>query len=149
MITHLTNTLNANQIILIIICACLLIGIIIFFLSGITVIGDKKAIITEKAGKKSRELHKGFHYLVPLVEIKVGEYNLDIQTAKANFTSFSIVLKYKIVDPSKYHYAGHDYTIKLSALLVDVKSNEEITEIISNISNQYGVEPINVEITQL
>ena len=94
-------------------------------------------------------LHKGFHYLVPLVEIKVGEYNLDIQTAKANFTSFSIVLKYKIVDPSKYHYAGHDYTIKLSALLADVKSNEEITEIISNISNQYGVEPINVEITQL
>ena len=145
MITHLTNTLNANQIILIIICACLLIGIIIFFLSGITVIGDKKAIITEKAGKKSRELHKGFHYLVPLVEIKVGEYNLDIQTAKANFTSFSIVLKYKIVDPSKYHYAGHE----LSALLADVKSNEEITEIISNISNQYGVEPINVEITQL
>lgn len=149
MITHLTNTLNANQIILIIICACLLIGIIIFFLSGITVIGDKKAIITEKAGKKSRELHKGFHYLVQLVEIKVGEYNLDIQTAKANFASFSIVLKYKIVDPSKYHYAGHDYTIKLSALLADVKSNEEITEIISNISNQYGVEPINVEITQL
>ena len=44
MITHLTNTLNANQIILIIICACLLIGITIFFLSGITVIGVKKVV---------------------------------------------------------------------------------------------------------
>ena len=149
MYRFLSQTLDINIVILLIILCCLLIGIIIFLLSGISIVKENEIVITEKAGKKCRALKKGIHYLIPLVEIKVGKYNLDVQIVKAFFKNFSIVLQYKIVDPSVYHYSGHDYTLKLSESLSDIESIDNIKDIISNISDKYGVEPLKVEITQL
>lgn len=143
-ITVCTGLTTAKLFALVFVSA-LALGLIILIASGISHVKDGETIVTERALRFRHILHKGWHYVIPFVENRVGRYSLSPTTVEAAFAAYRVRLTYRIVDPKAYHYAGHDFTARLSAIL-DKTGADRAEEAITGLADRYGIEVIAVEI---
>lgn len=148
--------------------------VLIFALRYIIIVRQSTAVIIERLGKFSRELHPGLHFLIPIIDSVRAVVDLREQAwdyppqpviTKDNVsTSIDIVLYYYITDPAKSVYEVRNLneailkltmtsirnisgSLNLDELLVSRENvNNELRQIVDVATDPWGVKVTRAEI---
>lgn len=132
------------DIILIVILVSLIIGIILFLLSGLFIVKDKKVAVLEKLYKFYKCAGKGVHFYTPFLVRRVGYYSTEIEYIKMQINEKKIFISYQIDDFEKYHYAGHCF----KEIIFDEinKDLEHINDVITDTASRFGIKIIEIRV---
>lgn len=139
----LANKLETWQFALIML-AIVILGIILFALTGFIVVKKKCVAIIEKVGNFVGVYKPGIYYFAPLLYRRVGMYRMDQIDKIIAINKQEYKLKYEIEDVKIFHYIGkHDVESILVASLRD--NNDNLSDVLSKRYNQIGVKFISLE----
>ncbi len=121
----------------------LILGLIIFILSGVFVVKENMVAVFEKLYKFHSIKEKGVYFLTPFLVRRVGYYSKEIKYIKMKFADKTIYLKYKIDDFIKFHYAGHCFQ---ETILEELKNTTFYEETILLYADKFGVKILEINI---
>ena len=100
---------KVDIILLIILGSSLLLGAIIFFLSGIYKVKKDTAMVIERVGQFYKVYEQGTYFLMPLVYKRKGVYTLKELEKDIHIEGLrDMLLIYQVIDVYKYHYYNGD-----------------------------------------
>ncbi len=141
--TIFANKLETWQFALIML-GIVVLGIILFALTGFIVVKKKCVAIIEKVGNFVGVYKPGLYYFAPLLYRRVGMYRMDEIEKILEVNKQEYKLKYEIEDVKMFHYIGkHDVESILVASLRD--DNDNLSETLSKRYKQIGVKFISLE----
>ena len=129
---------------LIIILGALVLGGILFLLTGFISVKKGRIAIIEKAGAFVGIYRPGIYYFAPIVYRRVGMYRVGEITEIYELNRIEYRITYEIEDVKKYHYEGkHDMYGIMRASLSDSKDN--LSQAMKTRSAAIGVRFIKLE----
>ena len=112
-----------------IILGVLLLGSILFALTGIIHVKKNRIAIIEKMGEFKGIYKSGFYYFPPLLYRRAGMYRLGIIEEKYLIDRINYKITYEITDVIKFHYQGkHDIEGILTASLKECDLSTILTK---------------------
>ena len=81
------------QLIILVISIAIIIGIILFVLSGLFHVKKDEVSVFEKLYTFHSIKEEGYYFFTPLVTKRVGNYSLKPQYIRINLSNFNIILK--------------------------------------------------------
>jgi regulator of protease activity HflC (stomatin/prohibitin superfamily) len=130
----------------VILLAIILIGIILFFLTGFIHIHRGYIGIIEEMGVYKGVYQPGYYYFHPLYGRRVGMYKSGLHINDIVFRDQLFRVTYVIDDVKAYHYAGHNLMLFVDDLLMKNKKNK-IDELAESLK-KYGIKIENIETHQ-
>ena len=132
------------DIFLLVIVSILVVGAILFFLTGFIIVKKNHIAIIEKAGQFEGIYESGWHYFRPLLYRRAGMYKKGEAQIKLEINRINYLLTYEIIDVKKFHYEGnHDFLGIVKASLKEDKT--KISDYLINRFNLVGVRFIKLE----
>ena len=128
---------------LIIIASVVVIGSLLFFLSGIYKVKKNQVMVIEKAGEFYKLYEEGTYFLMPLMYKRKGVYTTSKLEKNIHIDGLrEMILTYQVIDVKKYHYYDGD----VSKCIEDTyqKSEEMSEEILINSLSEIGVKFISI-----
>ncbi|MCR5333249.1 MAG: hypothetical protein K6E11_04465 [Bacilli bacterium] len=133
-----------DMLFLIIILGALLLGGILFVLTGFINVRKGRVAIIEKAGEFVGIYREGTYYFAPIVYRRVGMYSMGEISETYLINRIDYKVTYEIIDVMKYHYEGHhDMYGLVKASLVD--SKDHLSDALKTRANAIGVRFIKLE----
>lgn len=129
---------------LLIIAGVLLLGGILFFLTGFIHVSKGRVAIIERVGMFVGIYKSGMHYFAPIIYRRVGMYRIGEIKEIYPINRSEYRITYEILDVKKFHYDGHhDVEGILRASLNDSKDN--LSEVLTKRFESVGVKFISLE----
>ncbi len=129
---------------LIVLAIAIVVGVAMFFASGIYHVRKGRIYIIEKYNEYYKTLGPGWYYFMPLVYHRRAWYKSGTQVSTFHLENGNVInLYYRIADVAKYHYAA----IKVFDKLMEVvNSNEDLQDdMFKEAFAEIGLEYIKVE----
>ncbi|MCD8209207.1 MAG: hypothetical protein LUC31_00025 [Coprobacillus sp.] len=129
---------------LIVLAIAIVVGLAIFFSTGIYHVRKGRIYIIEKYNEYYKTLEPGWYYFMPLVYHRRAWYKTDIQVQTFHLNNGNVInLYYRIADVAKYHYTA----IKVFDKLMDVVNNNDDLDdqLFREAFQEIGLEYIKVE----
>lgn len=123
--------------------AIVLLGIILFALTGFIVVKRNHVAIIEKMGNFVGIYKPGLYYFAPLLYRRVGMYKIDKIEKIIEIKKEEYKLNYEIEDVKMFHYIGkHDVE---TILVRTLKETDNLSETLTKNYKQIGVKFISLE----
>lgn len=107
----------------IIVPSVILVGALIFFLSGVYHVKDNQVMIIEKYDAFYKECPKGRYFFFPLIYKRRGVYTTSPMEKDIKVINGKVLtITYQVVDAKKYHYTKESIEFLVN------KANQENTE---------------------
>lgn len=125
--------MSLNSVILIVVSIVFLIGLVLFYLSGLITVQKGTFSVIEKIGIFHKILLEGKHYSMPLSTRRVATYYIDSKRIVI-VNGLKVEITISICDGQKYHYSAE----KIDDLLAETnKLNfQDVTEYILYLSDK-------------
>ncbi len=131
-------------ILIIVVASVIVVGLGIFFATGIYHVKDGRVAIMEKYYEFYEVLEPGWYYYMPLIYHRRAWYSTEMQCRTYTLENKNTInIYYKIIDVVKYHYGK----IAIYDHLMDIVNNcDELTEdILKERFLEIGIEFIKIE----
>ncbi|MGI6713515.1 MAG: hypothetical protein ACOX3K_00380 [Bacilli bacterium] len=121
----------------------ILLGIILFYLTGFIRIHKGYLGIIEEMGKFKGVFKAGFYYFHPLYGRRVGMYKTGIHVQDIIFKQELFRISYFIEDVKTFHYAGHNVMQFIDKIIAE---NKKVTvDQLGSLLTVYGMKVENIE----
>lgn len=128
---------------------CVIVGIILFLLSGVFYVKEGKVAVFEKLYKFYAYKGKGLYFFTPFLVRRVGYYSSTVERNKIKLKSSTVFITYKISDFFKYHYEGHCFKETLVEKIKEAENIEQnYQDITFSLASRFGVEIIDFRIIE-
>ena len=124
---------------LIVMAIAILLGVVIFFLSGVVFNKSDTVYIMERLGIYAGTFNVRVKYFFPLLYRRVGVYKKGSYKEEIYIGKDKYYLEYRISNYETFHYSGHD----ISKLIDELVNVEDKKTHLSNSLNKVGVNLIN------
>ncbi len=127
----------------IIIPSAIVLGLGLFFLSGVYVVKKNKAILIEKTGQFYGVYKKGVYFFMPILYQRKGVYSVGENKQDIHILNGRVlVLTYEIEDVEKFHYS--ELNIEQAINEVNSTTKEMSEELLENALKEIGVKYISI-----
>ncbi len=142
--------MDNTTILTIVIIACVLISLMIFFASGMFYVKENYAYVIESLYRYKIVLYHGLHFQIPFLDRCVGRYNISENRIKIMKETDDIYITYKINDVKKFHYQMINQNENINDIICKkINSiNTGYKEELETICNTFGLILINIVINK-
>ena len=127
-------------ILLILIPSALLLGALIFFISGIYKVKENKMMVIEKVEQFYKVCPPGTYFFMPIIYKRKGVYTMTPMEKDIHIENGkTLIITYQVIDVKKYHYTTESIEEKINeANKVNIEmSNEILKETLEEMGLKY------------
>lgn len=128
----------------VILIAIILLGVILFYLTGFIHIHKGYIGIIEEMGEFKGVFKPGFYYFHPLYGRRVGMYKTGLHVQDIIFKKDLYRISYYIDDVKVFHYAGHNVMRFIDE--IQAKNKKVTMNELGSLLAEYGMKVENIEL---